>query len=63
MRESLVIFRQSTRTMNGYAASTQYAEQLEAFRKSDAERDALVAQVLKDFEELKVQQCTSGKPT
>lgn len=49
--------------MNGYAASTQYAEQLEAFRKSDAERDALVAQVLKDFEELKVQQCTSGKPT
>lgn len=49
----MVIFRQSTGTMN-YAASTLYAEQLEAFRKSDAERDALVAQVLKDFDDLKV---------
>ncbi|USW48662.1 Putative Zinc finger, CCCH-type [Septoria linicola] len=33
--------------------AVNYAERLEAFRKSDTERDALVAQVLADYEELK----------
>lgn len=34
--------------------ATSYSEQLEAFRQSDATRDALVAQVLTEYEELKV---------
>ncbi|GIZ39006.1 hypothetical protein CKM354_000239900 [Cercospora kikuchii] len=34
--------------------STTYADKLEAFRKSDAERDALVAQILQDYEDLKL---------
>ena len=42
--------------MNGYDKSPNYAEQLEAFRKSDADRDALVTEVLKNYEQLKVRQ-------
>ncbi|CAK4028750.1 hypothetical protein AC579_6757 [Lecanosticta acicola] len=41
--------------MNGLSASPSYAERLEAFRQSDAERDAMVAAVIKELEELKVQ--------
>lgn len=40
--------------MNGYGKSINYAEQLEAFRKSDSDRDALVSDVIKNYEELKV---------
>ena len=34
--------------------AASYAEQLEAFRQSDATRDALFAKVLADYEELKL---------
>lgn len=41
--------------MNGHSKSTpDYAERLEAFRKSDQERDALVAEVIEGYEKLKV---------
>lgn len=40
--------------MNGYSRPSNYAEQLEAFRKSDADRDALVAEVIENYEKLKV---------
>lgn len=40
--------------MNGLSTTSHYAEQLEGFRKSDADRDALVAQVIRDYEQLKV---------
>jgi hypothetical protein len=34
--------------------SATYADKLDAFRKSDAERDALVASLIADYEDLKV---------
>ena len=40
--------------MNGHATPPSYLERLEAFRNSDAERDALVAEVLRKYEELKL---------
>ena len=42
---------QLSATMNGH---TSYADRLELFRKNDAERDALVTEVVRDFEELKL---------
>ena len=40
--------------MNGHANHSSYGDQLEAFRKSDAERDALVAEVIRKYEELQL---------
>lgn len=42
-----------TATMNGQAATSSYLERLEAFRKADTERDAMVAEVIRKYEELK----------
>ena len=41
-------------TMNGHANHTSYADRLEAFRKSDTERDALVAEVIRKYEDLQL---------
>lgn len=41
-------------TMNGHAKTPNFAEKLEAFRQSDRERDALVAEVIEGYEKLKV---------
>jgi hypothetical protein len=38
--------------MNGHIDVPDYAERLEAFRRSDSERDALVAEVLQKYQEL-----------
>lgn len=43
--------------MNGHIKTVDYAQQLEAFRKSDAERDALVSEVIENYEKLKVGSC------
>ena len=40
---------QLSANMNGH---TSYADRLELFRKNDAERDALVAEVVRNYEEL-----------
>ena len=40
--------------MNGHVNGTSYGDQLEAFRKSDTERDALVAEVIRKYEELQL---------
>jgi hypothetical protein len=41
--------------MNGHANhSSYYADRLEAFRKSDAERDALLVEVIRKYEELQL---------
>ena len=40
--------------MNGHATSTNYTEKLELFRKSDAERDAFVADIVRNYEELQL---------
>lgn len=38
--------------MNGHSALGSYQERLEAFRRSDAERDALVTELITKYEEL-----------
>ena len=38
--------------MNGHSAPSSYLDRLEAFRKTDADRDALVAEVIRNYEEL-----------
>lgn len=43
-----------TPTMNGHTTTLSYAGRLEAFRKSDTERDALVAEVIRNYEELQL---------
>lgn len=40
--------------MNGHAIPLDYAARLDAFRKSDSERDALVADLVKNYESLKL---------
>ena len=40
--------------MNGHTPSSLCKEKLEAFRKSDAERDSLVEEVLRKYEELQL---------
>lgn len=40
--------------MNGTLTPSDYGDRLEAFRKSDAERDALVAEVLRNYEDLQL---------
>ena len=40
--------------MNGHAATASYLDRLEVFRKADAERDALVAEVIQKYEELQL---------
>lgn len=40
--------------MNGHSNHTSYAERLEAFRRTDTERDALVAEVIRKYEELEL---------
>lgn len=41
--------------MNGHAnSSSYYSERLESFRQSDAERDSLVAEVIRKYEELQL---------
>lgn len=40
--------------MNGHTNQASYGERLEAFRKSDTERDALVAEVIRKYEELQL---------
>lgn len=39
--------------MNG-SSTSNYSERLEAFRKSDEERDQLVAELIQKYDELKV---------
>ena len=41
-------------TMNGHANQASYADRLEAFRKSDTARDALVAEVIRKYDELQL---------
>lgn len=52
--------------MNGHARSTNYAEQLDAFRKSDADRDALVSEVIRKLREAegedRLMRASSGRP-
>ena len=40
--------------MNGHTTPSSYLDRLEAFRKTDAERDALVAEVIRNYEELQL---------
>ena len=40
--------------MNGHTTPSSYVGRLEAFRKTDAERDALVAEVVRQYEELQL---------
>jgi len=40
--------------MNGHTTAMSYAERLEGFRKSDADRDAMVTEVIRNFEELQL---------
>jgi len=40
--------------MNGHVKSVGYADRLEAFKRSDAEREALVAELVKNYQELQV---------
>lgn len=41
--------------MNGHAnSSSYYSDRLESFRQSDAERDALVTEVIRKYEELQL---------
>ena len=41
--------------MNGHSnSSSYYSERLEAFRQSDADRDALVAEVIRKYEEIQL---------
>ena len=40
--------------MNGHTTPSSYVDRLEAFRKTDAERDALVAEVIRNYEELQL---------
>lgn len=42
-------------TMNGLLPSSEYAARLEGFRRSDAERDHLVAELISQLESLQVQ--------
>lgn len=51
----MVSVTELTANMSGLSASASYAERLEAFRKSDAERDEMVAEVIKELEKLKVE--------
>lgn len=51
---SLVQCSEISGNMNGYSNPTDYAGQLEVFRKSDADRDALVAEVIEKYEQLQV---------
>lgn len=41
--------------MNGHSAAMGYAERLEAFRKSDAERDEMVAEIIRNYHQLQLQ--------
>ena len=43
-----------TLVMNGHTTLSSYVDRLETFRKTDAERDALVAEVLRNYEELQI---------
>ena len=40
--------------MNGHATLSTYTQRLEAFRKTDAERDAFVAELVRSYEELQL---------
>lgn len=40
--------------MNGHTTPSDYAARLEAFRKSDSDRDALVEELIKNYETLKL---------
>ena len=40
--------------MNGHTTQPSYIDRLEGFRKTDAERDALVAEVIRNYEELQM---------
>ncbi|KAH9828890.1 C-x8-c-x5-c-x3-h type zinc finger protein, partial [Teratosphaeria destructans] len=40
-------------TLNGHAEPSSYIQRLDAFRKSDAERDALVAEIIQKYDELR----------
>ena len=40
--------------MNGHGPPTSYAERLNAFRKSDSDRDDMVNEVIRQYEELKL---------
>lgn len=41
--------------MNGHVSSASYLERLESFRRSDTERDNMVAEVIEQYRELKLQ--------
>lgn len=40
--------------MNGHSTTSSYSDRLEAFRQSDAERDALCAEVIRKYEDLQL---------
>ena len=46
--------KQSVFTMNGRTIIPSYAEKLDGFRRSDEERDALIAEIIRDYEELQL---------
>jgi len=41
--------------MNGHQPPISYTERLEAFRKSDADRDDMVSEIIRSYEGLKLQ--------
>jgi len=41
--------------MNGHATPASYRERLDAFRRSDADREDMVNEVIRKYEELKMQ--------
>jgi len=40
--------------MNGHQPPISYTERLEAFRKSDADRDDMVSEIIRSYEGLKL---------